>query len=277
MNKRMLLRSVVVVAFLTIGVAGFITYLLLRQATIRQELFEELRPVTLSRCQFERFGEPNDGGYLMCSNLLSEAKSAYSYGISGYDGWGCDVSRKFGIPVHEYDCFDLRQPNCGNAEAIFHGECVGGERKVDQGRVFDTVTNQLGKNGDTDRRLVVKMDVEGSEWESLSSMSDAALQRIDQLVVEFHHYDRPFTPLFFIMNEEPLPMVRRLKTVFYVAHVHFNNFSCTNRLQPLPAWAYEVLFVNKRLDTIDSNPGSHAVGFDSPNDPRAPDCQVAFR
>ena len=60
----------------------------------RRAYFEMLQPVALTNCELERFGEPNDGGYLMCGNLLGEVQSGYSYGISGYDGWGCDVSKK---------------------------------------------------------------------------------------------------------------------------------------------------------------------------------------
>lgn len=52
-----------------------------------------------------RFGESNDGGYLACANLLGGVKSAYSYGIAGYDGWGCDISRRLNVTTHQYDYF----------------------------------------------------------------------------------------------------------------------------------------------------------------------------
>src|SRR5919108_1202396 len=50
---------------------------------IRDRLFELLQPVTITNCRLERFGEANDGGYLLCGNLLRDVKSGYSYGISG--------------------------------------------------------------------------------------------------------------------------------------------------------------------------------------------------
>ena len=46
----------------------------------RQALFDLVQPVALSNCQLERFGEKNDGGYLMCANLLREVQAGYSYG-----------------------------------------------------------------------------------------------------------------------------------------------------------------------------------------------------
>jgi len=117
-------------------------------AAARDQLFAELQPIRLANCEFQRFGEPNDGGYLLCANLLGSVQSGYSYGISGYDQWGCDVSHRLAVPVHEYDCFNLQQPACPGGRTVFHGECVGGERATIDGRPFDTLENQFAKNGD---------------------------------------------------------------------------------------------------------------------------------
>jgi hypothetical protein len=238
-----------------------------RRAIIRKTLFAELRPVKLSNCKLERYGERNDGGYLLCANLLGGVQAGYSYGISGYDGWGCDVSRKLKVRVHQYDCFDHRQPSCPGGATMFHAECVAGAPSIREGRPFDTVANQVQKNGDGNRRLVVKMDVEGAEWDSFSNMPDAVLQRIDQLAVEFHHNE----------EERFVSVMRKLKQFFYIAHVHFNNFSCESTLKPFPAWAYEVLFVNKRLGVLDtSGPTGGLHALDARNNPKAADCQAVF-
>jgi hypothetical protein len=41
----------------------------------RQTLFDLVQPIAISNCQLERFGEANDGGYLMCGNLLGGIQS----------------------------------------------------------------------------------------------------------------------------------------------------------------------------------------------------------
>jgi hypothetical protein len=69
-------------------------------ARVRELLFAELQPVQLKNCVVRRYGEPHDGGYLLCGNLLKGVQSGYSYGISGYDGWGCEISRTLRVPVH---------------------------------------------------------------------------------------------------------------------------------------------------------------------------------
>jgi hypothetical protein len=204
----------------------------------RHRLFAELQPIRLANCAFERFGEPHDGGYVMCANLLASAQSAYSYGVSGYDQWGCDVSRRLGVPVHQYDCFDLNRPVCPGGRTVFHEECVAGEPDTIDGRLFDTPGHQFARNGDGARRLVVKMDVEGAEWDTLLRAPDAVLQQIDQMAIELHSRGE---------DRRTLAAVMKLKQYFYVASLHFNNFSCQEDIAPLPADVYEVLFVNRRL------------------------------
>jgi len=41
-----------------------------RAATARNMLFAESQPVRLTDCDLQRFGEPHDGGYPLCANLL---------------------------------------------------------------------------------------------------------------------------------------------------------------------------------------------------------------
>lgn len=230
----------------------------------RRALFAEIQPVSLSNCTLERIGEPNDGGYLVCGNLLTGVQSGYSYGISGYDGWGCGISERLRIRMHEYDCFDTRQPSCPTGQLVFHPECIG-PTHVDDGRSFDTLANQIAANGDAGRNLIVKIDVEGAEWDAFLAADDATLARIDQLVVEFHLVDEP----------RYVDAVRRLKKHFEIAHLHFNNVACEPRARPFPSLAYEVLFVNKRLAVVDATAKWPGVSpFDAPNNPDLPDCQV---
>lgn len=238
----------------------------------RQALFELLQPVAISNCQLERFGEDHDGGYLMCGNLLGGVGSGYSYGINGYDQWGCDISRKLNVPVHQYDCFNTTQPSCRAGETIFHAECVGDRTETADGRVFDTVRNQLAKNGDSSKRIVLKIDVEGAEWDSLLAVPDEILQQIDQLAVEFHWAeDEQFR---WVDPDKYIRVVRRLKEFFEVGHIHFNNSSCIGDLRPFPTWAYEVLFVSRRLAVVDRSRKAHGLHpLDAPNNPSLPDCQ----
>src|SRR5262245_840623 len=148
-----------------------------RRASVRAGLFAEIQSVKLKNCEMKRFGEPNDGGYLACANLLQGAKATYSYGINGYDGWGCDASRHLSVTTHQYDCFNTAEPTCPGGSTRFHAECIGPRKTVEDGRPFDTLESQLRANGDAGNHVIVKMDVEGAEWDALRNTSADVLDR----------------------------------------------------------------------------------------------------
>ena len=165
-----------------------------------------------------------------------------------------------------YDCFVTTRPKCAGGTFVFHEECVGDPAVDAEHRVFDSLANQIARNGDLGKQLVVKMDVEGAEWESLAKAPDEVLARIDQLVVEFHGTGaRHF-----------VETLARLKRMFVVAHVHFNNVTCDSGAAPFPARVYEVLFVNRalaRYDDVEAVPRLPSL-LDSPNNPKLQDCQA---
>lgn len=241
----------------------------IREWRRRVALLAELQPVALKNCTLKRFGGPNDGGYLMCDNLGEGVRSAYSYGIGGEDNWGCDTSKRFHVLVHQYDCFaPERPPACEGGAFVFHEECIGARaERDDEGRPFDTLTNQLSRNLDAGKRLIVKIDVEGAEWDSLLATPDEVLDRIDQMPMELHDVDGP----------RYVELIRRLKRKFYLVNLHFNNNACTWRTTPLPAWAVQTLWVNKRLGVLDESVPTPAPSsaLNARDNPTLPDCQLS--
>ena len=263
--------ALVIIAFA--AAAAFAIGAVARRATarkLREEILAELQPVVLRNCTLKRFGSSNDGGYLMCENLIEPLDAAYSYGVGRNDDWGCEVSRRYRAPVHQYDCFDPARPTCNGGNFVFHNECVS-DRPGDRGsRFFDTLENQMKKNGDSpqaDRHVVIKMDIEGAEWDSLLTAPDELLASISQMAMEMHGFDDP----------KIVEVLRKLKRNFYLVNLHFNNWSCTTKAAPLPAWAYQTLWVNKRLGVPD--PGAPVPAamspLNAPDSPTWPDCQLS--
>jgi len=236
-------------------------------APVRARLFAAIQPVTVANCELARYGNSFDGGYVVCANLLGAVKGGYSYGVNGTDDWGCYVSRTHHVAVHEYDCFNLTEPSCPDGKLIFHPECVGTKRETQEQRPFDSLAGQFERNGDTTTPLVVKMDVEGAEWDAFLTAPDSVFEHIDQLIVEFHRVD----------EDRYVRAIERLKQFFVIANVHYNNFTCDPTIRPFPAWAFEALLVSKRLAKTDGTPAAPVPEgpLNQANDAKSPDCQAA--
>jgi hypothetical protein len=249
------------------GVAGWQTSTQARrERAIRDALFKELQPVALKNCTFKRYGGKNDGGYLMCANLLNTVESAYSYGIDREDNWGCQVSRELAVRVHQYDCFTEHRPACDGVKFFFHDECVGPRTETSNGQPFDTIPNQIQKNGDAGKDILLKIDVEGAEWASLMATPAAVLDRIVQMPMELHG-----------ANEQRfVDTIRKLKQTFYIVNLHYNNWACTGDLAPLRSHAYQVLLVNKRVGVLDPSvtPPAPSSPLNAPDNPKGSECSA---
>ena len=75
------IRITFIIIALTAAAAVVIGDLARRHAAgrkLREAILAELQPVALKNCTLKRFGSANDGGYLMCENLIGPIDAAYS-------------------------------------------------------------------------------------------------------------------------------------------------------------------------------------------------------
>lgn len=186
-----------------------------------KELLSSFRPCA-SCANFERFGEPNDGGYVMCADGLDQGVAgAFSFGV-GYDGWGMAVASRYHIPLHEYDCFNPTVPDpCKGCDASFHNQCIipSGSTPNKTHVTFAQMLRDSGLGAAADRSLLVKLDVEGAELSILAAEPIENLRKVRQMVVEIHEVTNDTEKV-----AKFLPLVRKMKDAgFVIAHLHGNN------------------------------------------------------
>lgn len=261
----MILTAVAVLAGIAAAAYGART-LFPSRAAVRQALLDELRTVTLEKCTLRRYGSANDGGYLMCENLLDSVDIAYSYGTNN-DNWGCDVSTLHGLAVHQYNCNPQNRSACKGGRFVFHDECVAAEADTVDGRRFDALASHIARNRDTKRSVVMKIDAGGAEWDALMATPHEVFDRTSQMAIALHGTDQ----------RKFVQVMRRLNEHFHLVNLHFSNEGCTPDAAPFPSSAFQVLLVNKNVGVLDANGPSPAPmsRLNAPDVPHLPDCQLA--
>lgn len=154
-------------------------------------------------------GERGDGGYIMVDDFNSQMH-AYSVGIGDNVTWDMELAHK-GIKVFMYDHTIYHLPQVHNNFAF---QRLG----VGTGEQCMPLADILRKNGDLDNRnLVLKMDIEGAEWDVLDSISSGLLNNFMQISLELHG----------ICNlehkEQILKILHKLGITHQAVWVHGNN------------------------------------------------------
>jgi len=201
---------------------------------------------------YERLGEDNDGGYVMCTDGLDKGLvGAYSFGINGFDGCGMAIASRYHIPLNEYDCTNSKQPKvCKGCKVNFHNQCIlnyngdaeeaaeelrgVGDARANDGEgeastsakitanSFRTLTQMLKESGQEhakDRSLLLKIDVESAEWKVFAEEPVETMKKFRTIVVEYHWiHERENMPLY-------LQAVKKIEQAgFAVTHMHGNNY-----------------------------------------------------
>ncbi|RKF15180.1 hypothetical protein D6850_10080 [Roseovarius spongiae] len=160
-----------------------------------------------------RIGDPGDGGYLLPDDLDGLVGS-YSPGVSDVLTFDLDIMNR-GVPTFMADASvdGLAQ---GHPLAHFDKLFLGGKTGGDVISLDDWVARHGPDTGD----LLLQMDIEGAEYETLHHASDATLERFRVVVVEFHSFNRITEPEIFPLYSEVLEKLHRH---FAVVHLHPNN------------------------------------------------------
>lgn len=175
-----------------------------------------LRPHTAIGHRKVRIGRVHDGGYVMVDDLAN-VSAAYSLGIDGEVSWDRQIA-DMNIDVYQYDHTIAGPPE---QHPKFHWWKVGiGVEKSADGQL-DSLENLLHANGHTNRNdLILKCDIEGFEYDMLSTISPDVLNRFRQIVIEMHFFEQ--IPNVEFANKMILAILN-LTRDHAVVHVHANN------------------------------------------------------
>lgn len=220
-----------------------------------------------------RFGRDHDGGYILLGDLLAVDGIAYSFGISDDVSWDYDLA-ECGYEVFQYDHTIESLPR-EHSNFHFHklGLCASG-REAPPMRSIDQIIDNNGHAGK--RNMILKIDIEGDEWEVLSTIPSDRLRQFDQIVVEYHWLDRTYEDSFYATARRALANIGNL---FVPIHVHGNNHYDIKVLGGVAVpQLIEVSYVRKGLVEMEPCRRTFPTELDQPNKADWPDLYLgSFR
>lgn len=180
-----------------------------------QDLKEVLK-IKKTNIPFIRIGNPHlDGGYIMTNDF--KGNIAYSFGIDKDITWDAQMVEK-GYDVFMYDpTVDF---SCENPKLHFFKEGIAGHDS-DQ---FKTLKTFLDRNNHSGKNMILKMDVEGAEWDFLNTVDEKTLNRFDQIVMELHGIISTSLP------EKVIELISKLNRTHSLVHIHGNNTTATLKI-----------------------------------------------
>jgi hypothetical protein len=122
---------------------------------------------------------------------------------------------------------------------------------------------------------ILKLDVEGMEWEVFATTAVATLRRFEQITFEAHSLSQLEDPQFSALVQTALGNLSRH---FILCHVHANNFGTISILAdslPVPE-ALELIYIRSDLARALPSRTFYPTPYDAPNYPQLPELRLWF-
>ena len=206
-----------------------------------------------------RIGTPDrDGGYIMVDDF-ENGDIAYSFGISDNIDWDNDMAEK-GYQVFMYDHTINKLPFERNE---FHFFKNGISSIAQPEKSLNTLEYYLEQNRHYENKnMILKIDVEGYEWDFLSAVQPETLNLFDQIIIEFHRM------LNCKSGEKNLEFLKKLNETHQLIHLHGNNCGLTMLIgETFLADTVEATYVNREHYNFTESEIILPIALDKPNDP----------
>lgn len=222
------------------------------------EVLKMLRPHDID-IRKVRIGGPWDGGYILADRLTSD-QVVLSYGLGGEVSFDAEMAAR----GHQCYMFDHTIQGLGRTHPNFHFFREGVSGATEPEKSCFTVQDHLERFKISGDRLILKMDVEGAEWDAISRMPDAVISRFEQIAIEMHDFYHLAEPEFLEKAHAALARITRYFTLF---HVHANN---NNPMQTVSGFSiYNLLeFSFIKSDIVARKPSRtlYPTDLDNPNE-----------
>lgn len=217
-------------------------------------------------CKKIRIGNRHDGGYIVADIYSAEntVSTLFAYGV----GNNINFEEHFSSIYHPKQ-FHLYDHTVNMCHPNFHKQGIDYFKHGE----LNTFKNQMDESGvEKDRKMFLKIDVEGWEYLSFLTTPDEYLDQFTQIVMEVHWLHNDCNGLLV----QKKAMMQKLNRLFYLVHVHPNNCATTMTTPLLMHPVLELTWVRKDLvPIVPLSTKNFRLDIDFPNDIYRPNVEMA--
>ena len=213
-----------------------------------------LRPHCMPGKTKVRIGSKNDGGYVLVDDL-SRITAVMSFGIGDnvdFDLHFAELGTKVFQFDHTIDSLPVEHKNF-----VHHRVMVGRRDGMPLRKTLDTC-GLLGS-----KTLLLKCDIEGSEWGLLEKADSTDLSHFEQILIELHDFETLSDP---VSLDHAFRTLEKINRTHCVVHVHGNNNCSPTRVHGLSLCpVVEVTYVRRDLGALVPSWEEFPSALDTPN------------
>jgi hypothetical protein len=216
-----------------------------------------------------RIGDPGDGGYVLVDRLRP-SQPVMSFGVGPSVSFDLDLAER-GHSILLFDHTIGRLPE-EHAGFTWFEEGVSGH--ADPAHRLFTLADHMAKLPTGCDAPILKMDVEGAEWEVLTETSILLMRRFEQIVLELHNLPKLEETRF---RGLAWRVLASLSSAFTLCHVHANNFGSIANVSGFPVpETLEVTYIRSDLVRAAPSMTYYPTALDSGNCLDWPDLPLWF-
>jgi len=214
-----------------------------------------------------RYGSNNDGGYVI-ADLYGDYDCYISAGISNEESFSRDFINKY--DMNEYNSFGF--DGTINHYPYDYTNKISFIKKNIHSFNDDHHSN-LSFLMHHYNRIFLKMDIEGGEYPWLLSLNETQLNKLKQIVIEFHGMTNDGWGCNY---NDKIKCLEKLSNTHYIVHAHGNNYGQVNNNIPD---VIELTYINKNYFTSIPELNSQSLpisNLDFPNNTSINDINLNF-
>lgn len=235
-----------------------------RFAEDTRRILRPLSPLSLQGVEKVRLGREADGGYT-CPDDFDGIDTAFSFGINDDISWDLSAADR-GLTIHQFD-HTVSDPAPDDDRMHFTPKMIARHSGPNSQSLSDLI--RAHDAGAVRPNLILKMDIEGAEWDVFDETPEEELARLRWIVCELHYFQGLAQRDYRGAIDRSLAKLGRQ---FAVVHIHSNVYGgYSNFANTIVPNVLEATLVNRAYYDFGPNDQTYPADIDQSCDPTQPD------